>query len=448
MQREFECLKRDIKEKLRKKSLVGIYTLDSIIFTVSFHKLDVFIKRMKYKAKPPSLTIWLRMLMLFGIVVTITSQTAFAQDENAKTKLQLLRKEKAQVRMRLEKQRQQERNTLDVLEHLDQEMNLLYRLIGQLKSDEKKIRNGIQKNNKTILSLREKFEKEKEIYSKRAIHLYKYKRKIDLESLLKAKSFSQVIVWLKYHQRISEADERRLRNLRETRLEIETTNESRQKNLNDLQKILAEKSGEEDELKKNKTSRQKILDRIRQDSKLFAQKIEEINRATKEIERLVRERETGELRSTIPVPTGPSFSTIKGRMNWPVSGTIIKKFGIIKNPVTGNKTSYYNEGIDVRAEMGDPISVPYDGVVTAVTWVRGIGNVIIVSHAGGYYTAYTHLSEILVSIGEEVVTGDLIGRVGESGSISGPILHFEIWQGTKSVNPESWLRKDVPIVAR
>ena len=77
--------------------------------------------------------------------------------------------------------------------------------------------------------------------------------------------------------------------------------------------------------------------------------------------------------------------------------------------------------------------------MTAITWQRGRGNIVIVNHFGGYYSVYTHLSKIFIDIDEPVITGQVIGEVGDSGSLKGPILHFEIWQNNKVVNPEIWL---------
>ena len=79
--------------------------------------------------------------------------------------------------------------------------------------------------------------------------------------------------------------------------------------------------------------------------------------------------------------------------------------------------------------------------VTAITWQRGRGNIVIARHYGGYYSVYTHLQEILVDEGDEIGMGEELGTVGESGSLKGPLLHFEIWKGTEKVNPELWLAK-------
>ncbi|OPZ81768.1 MAG: Murein hydrolase activator EnvC precursor [bacterium ADurb.Bin431] len=80
-----------------------------------------------------------------------------------------------------------------------------------------------------------------------------------------------------------------------------------------------------------------------------------------------------------------------------------------------------------------------DGQVQTITWQRGSGNIVIVSHGEGFYTVYTHLEEIRVSQDDPVRQGQVIGTVGESGSINGPVLHFQIWKNTRNLDPEEWL---------
>ena len=65
---------------------------------------------------------------------------------------------------------------------------------------------------------------------------------------------------------------------------------------------------------------------------------------------------------------------------------------------------------------------------------------VMINHMGGYFTVYTHLSQILVQIDQKVQMGQTIGNVGDTGSLHGPMLHFEIWKSNKVMNPEEWLR--------
>jgi murein DD-endopeptidase MepM/ murein hydrolase activator NlpD len=83
----------------------------------------------------------------------------------------------------------------------------------------------------------------------------------------------------------------------------------------------------------------------------------------------------------------------------------------------------------------------FPGVVSLITYMSGFGNTIIVDHNNSYYTVYTHLNDVFVTKFQFLETGQVIGLVGDSGSLEGAMLHFEIYGGNKPLNPISWLKK-------
>ena len=105
---------------------------------------------------------------------------------------------------------------------------------------------------------------------------------------------------------------------------------------------------------------------------------------------------------------------------------------------------WYHTGLDFCGRVGTPIYAPADGMVifTGVTEIHG--NVTIIDHGWGVYTTYCHQSEILVKEGQRVHTGDLIGKVGRTGRVTGPHLHWEVWVGNVPVDPLEWLQRAFP----
>lgn len=117
------------------------------------------------------------------------------------------------------------------------------------------------------------------------------------------------------------------------------------------------------------------------------------------------------------------------RFNWPVKGQLISRYG--KN---GNK---YNDGINIKADLGTPVSAIDNGkVIYTGNNTEGYGNLAIIKHDGDYLSAYAHLSEINVERGSTIAKGDLIGTVGKSGNVAEPQLHFSIRKGKKTIDPE------------
>jgi len=127
-----------------------------------------------------------------------------------------------------------------------------------------------------------------------------------------------------------------------------------------------------------------------------------------------------------PVSTAPTF-------RWPVRGRVIGSFGSKVNGQT-------NDGINVSVPEGTSVKVAEDGVVAyAGNELKGYGNLLLIRHDGGYVTAYAHADRLLVTRGDAVKKGQVIGYAGQTGDVSQPQLHFEIRSGTSPVNPRSYL---------
>ncbi|NOZ43555.1 MAG: peptidoglycan DD-metalloendopeptidase family protein [Alphaproteobacteria bacterium] len=122
----------------------------------------------------------------------------------------------------------------------------------------------------------------------------------------------------------------------------------------------------------------------------------------------------------------------KGFM-WPVRGRILSAFG------PKNK-GYHNDGINIAARAGSYVRAAESGIVVYTGHkIRGFGNLILIRHRHGWLTAYAHNSAILVRKGQSVKRGRVIARVGQSGGVNRPQLHFELRKGARAVNPVKYL---------
>ena len=118
---------------------------------------------------------------------------------------------------------------------------------------------------------------------------------------------------------------------------------------------------------------------------------------------------------------------------WPVTGWLTSAFGKRTDPFT-RKNAFHN-GIDIAASFGSPIMATADGFVSHVKREKIGGNVVIISHGGGYTTVYCHLSKFKVKPGQKVKRGDVIGLIGQTGKSLGPHLHYEVRVNGTPVNP-------------
>ena len=121
------------------------------------------------------------------------------------------------------------------------------------------------------------------------------------------------------------------------------------------------------------------------------------------------------------------------RFSWPVRGEVISKFG-------PKSAGLYNDGINIKAKDGQAVSSSEDGIVAYVgSELKGYGNLVIVKHSGGWISAYAHLKNSAVAIGQKISKGQKIGNVGNSGKVKFPQLYFGLRKGRDAVNPENYL---------
>jgi murein DD-endopeptidase MepM/ murein hydrolase activator NlpD len=128
-----------------------------------------------------------------------------------------------------------------------------------------------------------------------------------------------------------------------------------------------------------------------------------------------------------PILPEPGFDTFL----WPVNGVINSGFG--------PRGSSFHDGIDIAAPEGTPILAIEAGEVIYSDQLRGYGNMVIVRHAGGFISVYAHNESNLVRVGQTVARGEVVGKVGSTGRVSGPHLHFEIRRNNAAEDPLRYL---------
>lgn len=164
------------------------------------------------------------------------------------------------------------------------------------------------------------------------------------------------------------------------------------------------------------------------------------------LENLVREkqheedaRRAGERRAAqLAGESLPPEIGAPGQLIWPVSGPITSPFGIRMHPVYGRMIVH--KGIDIAAASGTTIAAASDGRVIVASYQGDCGNMIAIDHHGGLSSIYCHLSQIFVSVGQDVQRGQAIGAVGMTGDATGPHLHFQVMQNDRAVDPMTFLR--------
>ncbi|OIO03669.1 MAG: hypothetical protein AUJ51_03695 [Elusimicrobia bacterium CG1_02_56_21] len=123
---------------------------------------------------------------------------------------------------------------------------------------------------------------------------------------------------------------------------------------------------------------------------------------------------------------------------WPAEGRLTSNFGYRIHPL--RLSTEYHSGLDIANQAGTPIRTSADGVVRHSGWAQGYGMCAVVDHGFGYSTLYGHMSEIVAKEGAVVKRGQVIGRMGSTGTSTGNHLHYEVWTGGVPRNPMKYLQ--------
>jgi len=370
----------------------------------------------------------------------------FADVRRSQKELQSLQNEIDRYEEQLSKKRKNEQGAANLIANLDRKIDLTSSVLYELQSQVRRNDRDIERLEQDIQQLQTQIEALRAVIKKRLVSFYKYGQRRDYELLLTDGSLQSMDVWLRYERLIAQNDNRNFKSLISKRQKLQDDQQQLQVALAQREKALAERKRQAGQLQQSRAKRRAYLRDVRQDRLYLEKHLEELDAAQAEIKGLITKSERSRVekqrqlsnQNIILKPTRDySFASMKGRLPWPTAGPVVSHFGRQRHPVL--KTVTENLGIEIRASLGAPVQAVDAGQVETITWQRGRGNIIILSHDDGYYTVYTHLAEIRVNVMDEIDAGQIIGTVGDSGSLNGPVLHFQIWQNTKNLDPEKWL---------
>ena len=191
--------------------------------------------------------------------------------------------------------------------------------------------------------------------------------------------------------------------------------------------------------------RRVLLAKVQEERAYHERMVGELSEAAKRLEALIRELQARQRRvakrppAKDGEPPAIGFGTLRGSLPWPTDGRVVGGFGEQVHPRFGTRT--FKRGIDIEAADGAGIGAVYAGHVVYTGWFKGYGNLIILDHGHDYYTLYAHAAEIRVKEGDDVRQGQVIGTVGDTGSLAGPRLYFEVRYQGRPQDPAEWLRR-------
>jgi septal ring factor EnvC (AmiA/AmiB activator) len=196
------------------------------------------------------------------------------------------------------------------------------------------------------------------------------------------------------------------------------------------------------ELEARRRKKAEILGSVRGEKSLYEQTLRELEESSVSLWAMIKkaEREKRAVKAAAP-PRRPAGTGIpeKNRLPWPLDGPVLTRFGMQRHPQFG--TTVFRRGIEIEAHEGEAVRAVNDGQVAYADWYKGYGKLVILEHGNGLYTLYGNLSRLDLKKGDRVIRGQVIGLAGDTGSLKGSKLYFEIRQNGEAQDPLAWLAK-------
>ncbi|MDR7417261.1 MAG: peptidoglycan DD-metalloendopeptidase family protein, partial [Armatimonadota bacterium] len=341
-------------------------------------------------------------------------------------KLQELREALSQKRRALVATRARERRVLAELERIERTREALERERERLAARLQRVRAEERRTQERLIAAEVRLRQSRARLARRLRDIYRAGRAGYVDVLLGARTFPEFLNRFRFLSRIVRADtalldrtRREYGAWRELRAELG----ARRREMEALAQALAARDRA---LREHERDKRMLLDRISRERALYERAVEELEEDSRRLEALIRRLQGS------AAPTRISLR-IRAGLVWPARGPVVSGFGVRLHPLF--RIRRMHTGVDIAAPWGSPVRAASPGTVIYTGWFGGYGKIVLVDHGGGVSTLYGHLSAILVSPGQRVPAGALLGRVGSTGYTTGPHLHFEVRFRGRPVDP-------------
>jgi len=350
-------------------------------------------------------------------------------------KLELLNERLSELRRELESLDRRETSLLGELHRLDLSIRVAGEELDLLKLQLDRGYRVMDENLKRIQVLEKSIDELQPYLQSRARSLYKLGRLSYVRLLLSVEKPSELTRAYRYISRLAREDAEKMqlfledqKLLQEAKAELVVQTEA-------MLQMRKELEGTARTLENRRASREALLGEVYGRQEMAASLAHELEGAREELGKLVDSLAAGEARpdETVDLP----MRMFEGEVGWPVEGELDARFGTQLHPRF--KTVTVRNGIEIEAPVGTSVSAVYEGQVVYASWFQGYGKLLILQHSGNVHSLYGYLFDFQVEVGDRVVRGAPIAWVGDTGSLEGPRLYFEIRAQGRPEDPEKWL---------
>ena len=367
-------------------------------------------------------------LGLVGLALSPLVASPSRGDEAAE-RLEALRRAIETARGRVAGYERQERGLLETLEALEESASLLAEAEVEARASLADARRDLAAVDRDERALRKALARTRRALAARAVSLYKAGDLGPVRLLFSAPSLREFLARSRVLRRLLEHDGAMLQRQRDEVAALEQARERSLAAASERDRALADLDARSQELRRQRAVRQDLLASVRGDRAQARAALVELERAARALEEKI-----ASLRSRGP---SHSFAARRGRLPAPVDGPVARHFGLEVDREFGTET--FHKGLDYRVPRGTTVRAVAPGTVRYAGRFRGYGNLVILDHGDDYFTVSAHLDEIAVGLGEVLEARAVVGSVGDTGSLRGPVLYFEVRHGAEALDPAGWL---------
>ncbi len=351
------------------------------------------------------------------------------------SKLELLNGRLSDLNRELERLDRRETSLLGELHRLDLEIRIADDELELLKLKLDQRYRAMDENLKRIQILEKSMDELQPYLQGRARSLYKLGRLSYVRLLLSVEKPSELTRAYRYISRLAREDAEKMQLFLEDQKVLEEAKAELMVQTESMLQMRTELEGKTRTLESRRASREALLGEVYARQEMAGSLANELEGARQELGKLVESLVAGEPGAveTVYLP----MRMFAGEIGWPVEGELDARFGTQLHPRF--KTVTVRNGIEIDASVGTSVSAVYEGQVVYASWFQGYGKLLILQHPGNVHSLYGYLADFQVEVGDRVVRGDPIAWVGDTGSLEGPRLYFEIRAQGRPEDPEMWL---------
>lgn len=377
---------------------------------------------------------------------TSTTAAAEARLRQQQQELDKMRRERATLEARMKTLQSSARTLSEEVGNLDRQADATARLVKALDTQLKSITQDVDSATGGLINAEDELAGKRAVLQRRVIDIYKRGQLGDIEALLSAQSFGALVARYKYLHELARRDRALVERVELLRNEISAQRQLLVRLHDEVERNRREKAQEEIRLRTLEGRRQRSLTTVERTTEQTKGRIAQLARDEARVTNVIASLEAERKRVAAAPNSAPAApSAIKtsdlGKLDWPVDGDILYRFGRVINP---NNTTIRWNGLGIGALQGTPVHSIAAGEVVLADLNGTYGLTVIVQHGGGDYSVYSSLGTLSVRKGDQVQKGQTIGTVGATDPELPPHLHFEIRPRGRAVDPLEWLRKQRP----